>query len=54
MLVSFKVPDTAAPMEKLVAAGFQILDKTPRVWEKSRYAFLNPAFMNAVLVEVID
>ncbi len=54
MLVSFKVPDTVAAMEKLEAAGFQMIDKTPRVWEKSRYAFLNPAFMNGVLVEVID
>ncbi len=54
MLVSFKVPDTVAAMAKLKAAGFQMLDKTPRVWEQSRYAFLNPAFMNGVLVEVID
>lgn len=54
MLVSFKVPDTAEAMKTLREAGFQLLDKTPRVWEKSRYAFLNPAFMNGVLVEVID
>ncbi|MBI5446110.1 MAG: VOC family protein [Deltaproteobacteria bacterium] len=54
MLVSFKVPDTVEAMKKLADAGFQMLDKTPRVWEKSRYAFLNPAFMNGVLVEVID
>lgn len=54
MLVSFKVPDTVVAMKKLEEAGFQLIDKTPRVWEKSRYAFLNPGFMNGVLVEVID
>jgi methylmalonyl-CoA/ethylmalonyl-CoA epimerase len=54
MLLSFKVPDTVAAMKTLEEAGFQMLDKTPRVWEKSRYAFLNPGFMNGVLVEVID
>ena len=54
MLLSFKVPDTVEAMKKLEQAGFQLLDKTPRVWEKSRYAFLNPGFMNGVLVEVID
>jgi methylmalonyl-CoA/ethylmalonyl-CoA epimerase len=54
MLVSFKVPDTVEAMKKLQQAGFEMIDKTPRVWGKSRYAFLNPAFMNGVLVEVID
>ncbi|HSH76317.1 MAG TPA: VOC family protein [Longimicrobiales bacterium] len=54
MLLSFKVADTVEAMGKLREAGFQLLDKTPRIWEKSRYAFLNPAFMNGVLVEVID
>lgn len=54
MLVSFKVPDTAAAMRALREAGFRMLDREPRTWEKSRYAFLHPAFMNGVLVEVID
>lgn len=54
MLVSFKVPDTIEAMKRLREAGFEMLDKNPRVWEKSRYAFLNPGFMNGVLVEVID
>lgn len=54
MLVSFKVPDTVAAMKTLSEAGFKVLDRQPRVWEKSRYAFLNPAFMNGVLVEIID
>ncbi|MHB8764735.1 MAG: VOC family protein [Deferrisomatales bacterium] len=54
MLLSFKVPDTVAAMKTLREAGFEMLDKEPRQWEKSRYAFLNPGFMNGVLVEVID
>ncbi len=54
MLLSFKVPDTVEAMKKLQEAGFQMLDREPRHWEKSRYAFLNPAYMNGVLVEVID
>jgi len=54
MLVSFKVPDTLEAMQRLRAAGFEVLDREPRVWEKSRYAFLNPVFMNGVLVEIID
>jgi methylmalonyl-CoA/ethylmalonyl-CoA epimerase len=54
MLVSFKVPDTEAAMRRLTEAGFQWLDQEPRVWLNSRYAFLNPAFMNGVLVEIID
>jgi len=54
MLISFKVPDTVAAMETLRSSGFEMIDQTPRVWNKSRYAFLNPVFMNGVLVEVID
>lgn len=54
MLVSFKVPDTAAAMKTLADAGFSMIDKEPRTWSGSRYAFLNPKFMNGVLVEVID
>lgn len=54
ILVSFKVPDTPKAMATLQAAGFQMIDRKPRAWENSRYAFLNPAFMNGVLVEVID
>lgn len=54
MLVSFKVPDTVEAMKKLKDAGFRMIDQEPRVWGKSSYAFLNPGFMNGVLVEVID
>jgi methylmalonyl-CoA/ethylmalonyl-CoA epimerase len=54
MLVSFKVPDTVDAMKKLREAGFEMIDREPRRWGNSRYAFLNPGFMNGVLVEVID
>ncbi len=54
MLISFKVPDTVTAMETLRHNGFKMIDQTPRLWGKSRYAFLNPSFMNGVLVEVID
>jgi len=54
MIISFKVPDTVAAMEKLKAEGFELIDKEPRTWEKSKYVFLNPKFMNGVLVEIID
>jgi len=54
MLVAFKVPDTAAAMHTLREAGFEMIDREPRHWAKSRYAFLNPTFMNGVLVELID
>jgi len=54
MLVSFKVPDTAAAMRTLGEHDYEMLDKKPRSWEGSRYAFLHPRDMNGVLVEIID
>lgn len=54
MIISFKVPDTVAAMARLKAEGFELIDQEPRTWGKSRYVFLNPKFMNGVLVEVID
>ena len=54
MLVSFKVPDTAAAIPILKANHYDMIDQTPRVWEGSRYAFLKPGPMNGVLVEIID
>lgn len=54
MLISFKVPDTVAAMQALKDQGYQFLDEEPRVWLKSRYVFMNPGFMNGVLVEIID
>jgi len=54
MLISFKVPDTVATMKSLIKNNFELIDKEPRVWESSKYAFLKPSSMNGVLVEIID
>lgn len=54
MLISFKVLDTEAAIKTLIENGYAMIDETPRVWRQSRYAFVNPAFMNGVLVELID
>lgn len=54
MLISFKVPDTAAAIGILDSNNYELIDRKPRVWESSQYAFLNPGHMNGVLVEVID
>ena len=54
MIISFKVPDTEAAISILKENGFEMIDQEPRTWQNSRYAFLNPGFMNGVLVEVID
>jgi methylmalonyl-CoA/ethylmalonyl-CoA epimerase len=54
MLVSFKVPDTVAAMKTLEEYNYEVIDKEPRIWEDSKFAFLKPKPMNGVLVEVID
>ncbi len=54
MLISFKVPDTEAAIKTLLENGYTMIDRTPRVWRQSRYAFVHPSFMNGVLVELID
>jgi methylmalonyl-CoA/ethylmalonyl-CoA epimerase len=54
MIISFRVPDTAAAIPILNANEFAMIDQKPRVWEGSQYAFLQPETMNGVLVEIID
>ena len=54
MLVAFKVPDTGKGIRTLREKGFEMIDEKPRTWEKSKYAFLKPSYMNGVLVEIID
>ena len=54
MLVSFRVPDTTAAIPILNANGYAMIDRKPRVWEGSHYAFLQPGALNGVLVEIID
>lgn len=54
MLISFKVPDTAAAIPVLIANQYRMIDRQPRVWRGARYAFLQPEALNGVLVEIID
>lgn len=54
MIISFRVPDTAAAIPILNANEYEMIDRKPRVWEGSQYAFLQPGGMNGVLVEIID
>jgi methylmalonyl-CoA/ethylmalonyl-CoA epimerase len=54
MLISFRVPDTAAAIPILNANHYEMIDQKPRVWEGSHYAFLQPGALNGVLVEIID
>jgi len=54
MLISFQVPDTAAAIPILNANHYQRIDRKPRVWEGSHYAFLHPEALNGGLVEIID
>lgn len=54
MLISFRVPDTAAAIKTLNANHYATIDQKPRVWQDSQYAFLKPGAMNGVLVEIID
>jgi len=54
MLISFKVPNAEVALEELKAAGFKTIDQKTRTWNKSRFAFIHPSYMNGVLVEIID
>lgn len=54
MIISFRVPDTAAAIPILNANQYEMIDQKPRVWEGSQYAFLQPGATNGVLVEIID
>lgn len=54
MLISFKVPDTVEAIETLENSDYEMIDKEPRFWGDSRFAFLSPKSLNGVLVEIID
>lgn len=54
MLISFKVPNTVVAIETLKKNNYEMIDRKPRIWNESKYAFLKPGPMNGVLVEVID
>jgi len=53
-LISFKVPDVADSIAELNGKGIELIDKTPRRWRDSNYAFCRPKDFNNVLIELID
>lgn len=53
-LISFKVPDVVESMADLDKKGVRMIDKKPRIWRNSNFAFLHPKAVNGVLIEIID
>ena len=53
-LLSFKVPNTVEAIADMNKKGVPMLDKEPRRWRDSDYAFCNPKAFNGVLMELID
>jgi len=53
--VAYAVDDIDATLEKLAAAGLQLIDSEPRVGIRdSRVAFLHPRSTGAVLTEIVE
>jgi methylmalonyl-CoA/ethylmalonyl-CoA epimerase len=53
--VAYAVDDIDATLEKLAAAGLQLIDSTPRVGIRdSRVAFLHPRSTGGVLTEIVE
>ena len=53
--VAYQVTDIEAELERLRAAGIQLIDETPRVGiRNSRVAFLHPKSSGAVLTEIVE
>jgi methylmalonyl-CoA/ethylmalonyl-CoA epimerase len=51
--VSFLVDDIEAELDRLKAAGFQLIDERPRLGaDGHRVAFLHPKSTNGVLIEI--
>jgi methylmalonyl-CoA/ethylmalonyl-CoA epimerase len=53
-LLSFKVPNTKEALAECHEKGISMIDKVPRHWRGSDYAFANPKGFHGVLVEIID
>jgi methylmalonyl-CoA/ethylmalonyl-CoA epimerase len=53
-LLSLKVPDTGQALEELKKKPVDLLDKTPRTWRESQFAFIHPRSLFGVLFEIID
>jgi methylmalonyl-CoA/ethylmalonyl-CoA epimerase len=53
--VAYAVDDIDATLEKLVAAGLELIDSEPRVGiRESRVAFLHPRSTGGVLTEIVE
>ena len=53
--VAYAVDDIDATLEKLAAAGLELIDKEPRVGiRESRVAFLHPRSTGGVLTEIVE
>lgn len=53
-LISFKVPSVVETMKEMEDKGVKLIDKKPRRWRDSDFAFLKPKDYNGVLIEIID
>jgi methylmalonyl-CoA epimerase len=52
--VCFEVPDIQAALDRLVADGLQLIDKTARKGAEGPVAFVHPKSCHGVLVELIE
>jgi methylmalonyl-CoA/ethylmalonyl-CoA epimerase len=52
--VCFEVPDVAATLDELAAAGVALIDQTPRAGADGPVAFIHPRSAHGVLVELVE
>lgn len=52
--VCFEVPDVAAALDDLAAAGIELIDRSPRAGADGPVAFIHPRSAHGVLVELVE
>jgi methylmalonyl-CoA epimerase len=52
--VCFEVPDVAAALDELAAAGVELIDRAPRAGADGPVAFIHPRSAHGVLVELVE
>lgn len=52
--VCLEVPDLAAELDRLAAAGVELIDSAPRAGAEGPVAFIHPRSCHGVLVELIE
>jgi methylmalonyl-CoA epimerase len=52
--VCFEVPDVAATLDELAAAGVELIDRAPRAGADGPVAFVHPRSAHGVLVELVE